>query len=595
MQAGDAEKDVEGRRWEQRTELMRDAIIYNRNSPSILFYECGNESISEAHMQEMKDIRDKYDPFGGRAIGSREMLDSKVSEYGGEMLYINKSDTQPFWSMEYSRDEGLRKYWDEFTPPYHKNGVGPLYKGQDASDYNRNQDSHAIEDVIRWAEYYDQRPGTGKRVSSGGVNIVFSDSNTHYRGEENYRRSGEVDAMRIPKDGFYAHQVMWDGWVNPDKSGIHIIGHWNYEKGIVKNEYVVATGDKVELFLNGKSLGYGKKSHDFLFTFENIAWQSGELKAVSYNNKGEKLAEKTLKTAGTPVALRLTVQNAPQGLKADGADMALVQVEVVDASGQRCPTALNMIDFKLDGPAEWRGGIAQGPNNYILAKSLPVEGGVNRVLVRSTTQAGVISISASSNGLQSAQLNLTSKPVKVVNGLSLDYPDAGLTSRLDRGPTPKGSSYEITSIALPVVSVTAGANKEKAKLSFDNNELSAWTNDGKLSTAWISYTLANKEKVSEVVLKLNGFRTKKYPLKIFVDKQLVFDGTTAQTLGYYNAVCKPTTGKVVKIMFASETQKDGKELMKEMGGKTLDDGLDQVNTNAKGQLGIIEAEIYKAP
>ena len=35
MQAGDAEKDREGRQWEQRTELMRDAIIYNRNNPSI--------------------------------------------------------------------------------------------------------------------------------------------------------------------------------------------------------------------------------------------------------------------------------------------------------------------------------------------------------------------------------------------------------------------------------------------------------------------------------------------------------------------------------------------------------------------------------
>ena len=39
MPAGDAERDVDGRRWEQRLELMRDAIIYNRNNPSILFYE----------------------------------------------------------------------------------------------------------------------------------------------------------------------------------------------------------------------------------------------------------------------------------------------------------------------------------------------------------------------------------------------------------------------------------------------------------------------------------------------------------------------------------------------------------------------------
>jgi hypothetical protein len=57
----------------------------------VVFYESGNESISEEHMEEMKAVRDRYDPYGGRAIGSREMLDSKVAEYGGEMLYINKS------------------------------------------------------------------------------------------------------------------------------------------------------------------------------------------------------------------------------------------------------------------------------------------------------------------------------------------------------------------------------------------------------------------------------------------------------------------------------------------------------------------------
>ena len=101
MPAGDTEKDVEGRRWAQRVELMRDAIIYNRNNPSIVFYEGGNESISEAHMAEMKALRDQYDPHGGRAIGSREMLDSRVAEYGGEMLYINKSARIPFWATEY--------------------------------------------------------------------------------------------------------------------------------------------------------------------------------------------------------------------------------------------------------------------------------------------------------------------------------------------------------------------------------------------------------------------------------------------------------------------------------------------------------------
>jgi len=104
---------------------------------------------------------------------------------------------------------GIAQIWDELTPPYHKDGDGPPYRNADASDYNRNQDSYAIEIVKRWFDYFRERPGTGKRVSSGGLNIIFSESNTHCRGAENYRRSGEVDAMRIPKDAFFAHQVMW--------------------------------------------------------------------------------------------------------------------------------------------------------------------------------------------------------------------------------------------------------------------------------------------------------------------------------------------------------------------------------------------------
>lgn len=270
MPAGDAEKDCVGRQWEQRKELMRDAIIYNRNNPSILFYESGNESISCEHMLEMKAIRDEYDPYGGRAIGSREMLDIREAEYGGEMLYINKSAHHPMWAMEYSRDEGLRKYWDEYSYPYHKEGAGPLYRGKDASDYNHNQDMLAVENIRRWFDYWQERPGTGTRISSGGVKIIFSDTNTHFRGEENYRRSGVTDAMRIPKDAFYAHQVMWDGWVDIEQPRIHIIGHWNYKEDVIKPVYVVSGADKVELFLNGKSLGEGEREYHFLYTFKDV-------------------------------------------------------------------------------------------------------------------------------------------------------------------------------------------------------------------------------------------------------------------------------------------------------------------------------------
>ncbi|WP_321334110.1 DUF4982 domain-containing protein [uncultured Bacteroides sp.] len=557
MPAGDAEKDSHGEQWRQRTELMRDAIIYNRNNPSILFYECGNESISEEHMAEMKSIRDTYDPHGGRAIGSREMLDSHVAEYGGEMLYINKSARHPMWAMEYSRDEGLRKYWDKYSYPYHKEGAGPLYRGADASDYNHNQDALAVENVRRWYDYWLERPGTGRRVSSGGVKIVFSDTNTHCRGAENYRCSGSVDAMRIPKDAFYANQVMWDGWVDVDVPRTYIIGHWNYQKGTVKPVYVVSNADKVELFVNGKSKGFGKQDHRFLFTFKDVVWVSGKIEAVGYNENNKEVSRDSKLTASTPKKIKLTLIQNPKGFYADGADMVLVQAEVIDGNNMRCPLANNKLKFTLRGPAEWRGGIAQGPDNYILSTTLPVECGINRALIRSKNTAGKITLIAQTEGLISDTLSFASLPVEVSNGLSRFIPGCLLTGRLNRGETPYTLSYIDTKTDIPIFSATAGANQENAVNSFDDNELSEWRNDGHLSTAWITYKLSRIATIDEVCLKLTGWRSRSYPLDIYAGKELIWAGETEKSLGYVHLKVKPAhTDEITIRLKGNATESD---------------------------------------
>jgi beta-galactosidase len=594
MQAGDAEKDVEGVRWEQRKALMKDAIIYNRNNPSIIFYECGNESISEKHMQEMKDIRDKYDANGGRAIGSREMLDSKIAEYGGEMLYTNKSANIPMWAMEYSRDEGSRKYWDEYTPPYHKDGDGPLHNGQSAAPYNRNMESHAVENVKRWFEFWNERPGTGKRVSAGGVNIVWSETNTHHRGEENYRRSGEVDALRIKKENFYAHEVMWDGWVNPEKQHIHIIGHWNYVAGVKKDIYVISTAAKVELKVNNTSLGFGTKSDGFLFTFKDVEWQPGSISAKGYDAANKPVCADQLITVGEPVALRLKTIRRPNDFIADGHDLALIEVEVVDAKGNRCPTALNMISYTIDGPAEWRGGMAMGTDNYILEKTFPVEGGVNRFLIRSFIAPGDITVTATAAGLQAASVKLTSKPYNVQTGLSTILPNAGLTGILKRGPTPATPSYSMLRKPVAIIKATAGANADSAAYSYDDNELSDWVNDGKLSTAWIEYDLERLATVSEITLKLNNFRSRVYPLVITLDCKEIFKGSTKTSLGYYTIKCDPKKGKKLRIQLAAILEIKNADAGVEVNGKKLDDGVARNDANAKGTLSIIEVEVYES-
>ena len=596
MPAGDAEKDVEGPRWTQRTELMRDAIIYNRNNPSILFYESGNESISREHMLEMKAIRDEYDPYGGRAIGSREMLDIDEAEYGGEMLYINKSKKHPMWAMEYCRDEGLRKYWDEWSYPYHKEGDGPLYRNQPAPDYNHNMDQMAIEMVRRWYDYWRERPGTGTRVSSGGVKIIFSDTNTHHRGESNYRTSGVVDAMRIPKDAFFAHQVMWSGWVEPEQARTYIVGHWNYPANTVKPVCVVSTADEVELFLNGKSLGKGKQSYRYLFTFDDVPFEPGTLEAVASDGSRYKL-----ETVAEPYQLKLTAIENPEGTKADGADMVLFQVEVLDKEGRRCPLDDRMIHFELWGEAQWIGGIATRNNkemqrpddnrptglldaaatknisdNYVGSYDLPVECGVNRVLVRTTPNAGEIHLSAYAEGVKPAYMEVRSEEVK-----SEEYlPQLTLKGRLDRGETPQTASYVEQAQGIDIISAKAGYDSKHVSRSFDDNELSEWKNDGRLSTAWITYRLAKKAIVDDICLKLTGWRVRSHPLEVYAGKTLIWSGETERSLGYIHL--KPA--KRVKT----------NEITIRLKGNGKDDdafgGITEVAQPAAGELDLFKAK-----
>ena len=592
MQAGDAEKDCSGRQWEQRKELMRDAIIYNRNNPSIIYYECGNESISREHMIEMREIRDQYDFYGGRAIGSREMLDIREAEYGGEMLYINKSAHSPMWAMEYCRDEALRKYWDDWSWPYHKEGEGNnmvwsaaqnAYIPGSAAPYNHNQDNFVVEHVARWYDYWRERPGTGTRVSSGGVKIIFSDSNTHFRGVENYRRSGNVDPLRIPKPSFFAHRVMWDGWVDTEHPDLCIVGHWNYEAGTVKPVYVVSNTETVKLFLNGRELPAPERSYHFLFTWKDVAFAPGKLEAVGYDG-GREVARCSLETAGAPAALRLTKMEDPSGWRADGADVALVQIEVVDAQGRRCPLANDMIHYELEGPAEWRGGLAQGPDNYILAKDFPVECGVNRAILRSTTKAGRVTLKASAEGLQGASLSFETVPFETKGGLSEYIPGEHLAARLDRDETPSTPSYTDRCVDVEIVGATAGANAGQAGASWDDNELSEWTNDGKLATGWISYRLGRMASIDEVCVKFTGWRMRSYPIEIWAGKELVWSGETERSLGYVHIPVRPVMTREMTIRLkGSAAEADAFS------------GITEVVAPAAGELDLYKAQGASEP
>lgn len=460
--AGDKERLVTGRQWDQRFEVMRSTMIFYRNSPSILFWEAGNTIITPEQMTQVVALRKQLDPHGGRVMGSRDNDQSELnklltpmSEWFGVMVAqapqtdqvagddifrgyaIPRRDKAPLIETEDFRDEAGRNVWDDASPPHFgfKPKTGSI-GGRPVDTWHWNSETFSLAGAVRYASYVRNRidnPDPAHSKWSAYASIYFSDSDADGRQQGSYvlRVSGKVDGVRLPKSLFGVSRVMQSE--TPD---LHLIGHWNYPAGTKKTVYVAASHcDQVELFLNGKSLGAQTKPTEFvdpvtqanlgdtgfIYAFSDVTFAPGTVKVVATKG-GKVVASQELATTGEPAALKLTRHTAPGGLRADGSDVALIDVEVVDAQGRRCPTDEARVDFAVTGPLVWRGGLNAAKLDSTNNLWLDTECGINRVAVRSTLTPGTITVTATRAGLAPATLQIESHPVEITAGLSSALP-----------------------------------------------------------------------------------------------------------------------------------------------------------------------------
>ena len=159
---------------------------------------------------------------------------------------------------------------------------------------------------------------------------------------------GIVDLCGFPKDRYYNYKSYW----RPDVPTVHILPHWNWQEriGEITPVHIYTSGDAVELFLNGKSLGRREKVHSYdRLTWDDVRYEPGSLKAVAYKN-GQKWAEELVETTGKPAALQVTAEKTE--LKNDGTDLSFIRVAVVDSQGRVVPRSKNHLKFSVTGPAE---------------------------------------------------------------------------------------------------------------------------------------------------------------------------------------------------------------------------------------------------
>ena len=249
--------------------------------------------------------------------------------------------------------------------------------------------------------------------------------NGHWPARSSY--FGIVDLCGFPKDRYFLYQSQWTA-----APMVHVLPHWNWQghEGELIPVFAYTNAEQVELFLNGVSQGIkvkgidktrlpidfidwqgGKYQGDYLSPYR-LSWEvpyaPGEIRAVARRD-GKVVAEKRIHTAGSPARLELLPDRTR--IRADGNDLSFVTVRVLDKDGHLCPTADNLVEFKLEGAGRIA---AVGNGNAATTEPFKANqrrtfNGLCMIIVRSNVSPGDIRLSASSAALETATVHLTTK------------------------------------------------------------------------------------------------------------------------------------------------------------------------------------------
>src|SRR6218665_2602619 len=210
---------------------------------------------------------------------------------------------------------------------------------------------------------------------------------------------GIMDVCGFPKNIYYYYQSWWT-----DKDVLHISPHWNFnhenKRGQPVDVWVNSNADNVELFLNGKSLGKQDMPRNGHLQWK-VNYEPGKLEAVAFK-KGRKLTAK-VETTGAPAEVVVTPYKTT--MLADGKDVSVINISVVDNEGREVPDADNMIRFRIDGPGRIIGVGNGDPSSHEADKcedgmwQRSLFNGKCQVIVQGLKQPGMIKFEATAAGL----------------------------------------------------------------------------------------------------------------------------------------------------------------------------------------------------
>jgi beta-galactosidase len=385
-----------------------------RNSPAVILWSMGNEEWSlqgalagEHIVSSMVRRAHELDPTrlctaavnGSYGPGISQALDVEGFNYNLDAIdkYHRSHPQQPLIGSETASTLSTRGVYLTDKPR----------NSESAYDLNHTSWSTTAEE---WWKLYAAR-----EFLPGG----FAWTGFDYRGEPTpygwpsiSSQFGIVDMCGFPKDNYYYYKAWWGG-----EPVLHLFPHWDWQQriGETVSVWVHSNLEEVELFLNGQSQG-NQKVQPLTHLEWQVKYQPGAIEARGSKNGAVVLTAKR-ETTSAPVAIKLTAERSE--IDADGEDIAIVRVEVLDSAARLLPTADNFINFKISGEGALL-GVGNGDPNCQESDKEPKRslfGGLAQLIVQATKNAGTIHIEAYTEEfpgprLRAAQLTIRTRKVE---------------------------------------------------------------------------------------------------------------------------------------------------------------------------------------
>ena len=359
-------------------------VKHHRNHPSIIMWSIGNEipeQWSKEGMEIAKHLQDlchQYDPSrpvtqgmdkaeAALKSGFAQVMDVPGFNYRVHKYYKNIEQLPQGFLLGSETastvsSRGVYKFPVEVRAcnnnPY-SDGQCSSYDTEYCSWSNLPDDDWKMQDDYSWV--------IGEFVWTGydylGEPTPYD---TYWPSRSSY--FGICDLAGLPKDRYYMYRSRW----NETQHTTHLLPHWNWtgREGQITPVYCYTDGVEGELFVNGKSQGRVRKDKSsrldrYRLRWNNVKYEPGEIRVVTYNQYGEKVGEDVKQTAGEPTQMKFSVETPDHEpiacmvegctdehnvlLNADGNDLAFVTVSLLDKDGNECPLADDELTFEVTG------------------------------------------------------------------------------------------------------------------------------------------------------------------------------------------------------------------------------------------------------